>query len=219
MQKKHTNIDTNRKQIIKNAYDIAAKEYADKCFFELSDKPLDKKLYDLFFERVVNKGSVIEIGCGPGEISNYLKMKGLDIIGLDLSDKMIEIAIQLNPFIDFRIGDVFDLKFQDNSVAGIVAPYLIVNFKLDDILKAFSEIHRVLVNNGQLLISFYSGKGDLEINDFFFVKGNTIPYTYFDSDTIKDKLIETGFRIIEYINRMPYEGEITTSTYIFAEKK
>jgi len=210
-------MDSHRKQIIKNAYDLAANEYADKCFYELYDKPLDKKLYDLFFERVVNKGLVIEIGCGPGEISNYLKLKGLDIIGLDLSDKMIEIAKQLNPFIDFRVGDVFDLEFKDKSISGIVAPYLIVNFKMDDIHKAFSEIHRVLIDNGQLLISFHSGQKELEITDFF-VKGNTIPYTYFDSDVIKDKLLETGFKIIEYINRMPYEGEVTTRTYIFAEK-
>jgi ubiquinone/menaquinone biosynthesis C-methylase UbiE len=211
-------MDTNRQQIIKNAYDKAAKAYTDKCFYELYDKPLDKKLYDLFFERVVNKGISLEIGCGPGEIANYLKMKGLDIIGLDISDKMIEIAKQINPFIDYRIGDVFDLNFKDNSVAGIVAPYLIVNFKLIDIPKAFSEIHRVLIYKGQLLISFHSGQDELIINDFF-VKGNSIPYTFFDSDAIKDSLTECGFRIIEYINRMPYDGEETKRTYIFAEKK
>lgn len=211
-------MDKDRQDIIKNAYNKAAKAYADKCFYELYDKPLDKKLYDLFFERVVNKGVVLEIGCGPGEVSNYLKMKGIDIIGLDISEKMIEIAKQLNPFIDFRIGNVFNLKFNDNSVAGIVAPYLIVNFKLNDVLKAFSEIHRVLIEKGQLLISFHSGKEERVINDFF-VKGNTIPYTYFEPDEIKDKLTETGFEIIEYINRLPYKGEGTTRTYIFAEKE
>lgn len=210
-------MDKDRQKIIINAYDIAAKFYADMCFYELYDKPLDKKLYDLFFERVVNKGTAIEIGCGPGEIANYLKMKGLDIIGLDISSKMIEVAKKINPFIDFRIGDVFDLKYNDDSIAGIVAPYLIVNFKLDDISKVFSEIYRVLIDKGQLLISFHSGGQELEINDFF-VKGNTIPFTYFDSDTIRDRLVNSGFKIIEYINRMPYEGEVTTRTYIFAEK-
>ena len=210
-------MDKNRQRIIKNAYDIAAELYADMCFYELYDKPLDKKLYDLFFERVVNKGTAIEIGCGPGEIANYLKMKGLDIIGLDISSKMIKVAKKLNPLIDYRIGDVFDLRFNDGSIAGIVAPYLIVNFKLDDISKAFSEIYRVLIDKGQLLISFHSGGQELEINDFF-VKGNTIPFTYFDSDTIRDRLVDSGFKIIEYINRMPYEGEVTTRTYIYTEK-
>jgi ubiquinone/menaquinone biosynthesis C-methylase UbiE len=211
-------MNKDRQKIIKNAYDIAAESYADMCFYELYDKPLDRKLYDLFFERVINKGSTIEIGCGPGEIANYLKMKGLDIIGLDISSKMIEIAKKLNPFIDFRIGNLFDLKFENNSIAGIVAPYLIVNYKMEDIPKAFSELYRVLKDKGQLLISFHSGGQELEINDFF-VKGNTIPFTYFDSDKIRDCLTDTGFKIIEYINRMPYEGEVTQRTYIFAEKQ
>ena len=95
-------MDKDRQDIIKNAYDKAAKAYADKCFYELYDKPLDKKLYDLFFERVVNKGVALEIGCGPGEVSNYLKMKGIEIIGLDISEKMIEIAKQLNPEVTTR---------------------------------------------------------------------------------------------------------------------
>lgn len=125
----------------------------------------------------------------------------------------------MNPFIDFRIGNVFNLHFKDNSVAGIVAPYLIVNFKLDDVLKAFSEIHRVLVKKGLLLISFHSGKQEEIIVNDFIVKGNTIPYTFFEPNEIKDKLIETGFEIIEYINRLPYKGEGTTRTYIFAEKE
>jgi len=211
-------MDINRQKIIRNAYDLAAESYADQCFYELYDKPLDKKLYDLFFERVVNKGMALEIGCGPGEIANYLKMKGLDIIGLDISEKMIEVAKKLNPFIDFRLGDVFDLEFENNSIAGIVAPYLIVNFKLEDVPKAISEMYRVLMNTGQILISFHSGNQELEINDFF-VKGNTIPYTYFDSDKVRDLIADAGFNIIEYINRMPYMGEVTKRTYIFAEKE
>lgn len=208
----------NRQEIIKKAYDIAAEAYADKCFYELHDKPLDRKLYDLFFERVVNKGITLELGCGPGEIANYLKMKGLDIMGIDISDKMIEVAKKINPFIEFRVGDVFNLEFKDSSVAGIVAPYLIVNFKMDDISKAFAEIYRVLMHQGQLLIAFHSGGQELEINDFF-VRGNTIPYTYFNPDCICDKLLEAGFYIIEYINRMPYQGEVTIRTYIFAGKR
>jgi ubiquinone/menaquinone biosynthesis C-methylase UbiE len=145
-------------------------------------------------------------------------MKGLDIIGIDISDKMIAVARKLNPFIQFRVGDVFDLKFKENSIAGVVAPYLIVNFKLNDVAKAFKEIHRVLIKHGQFQLSFHAGNEELEINDFF-VEGNTIPYTFFDPDEVAKLLVKSGFRIIEYINRMPYEGEVTKRTYIFAEKK
>lgn len=210
-------MDIHRQKIITNAYNQAAEAYAELCFYELYNKPLDKKLYDLFFDRVVNKGKALEIGCGPGEIANYLKMKGLDITGIDISEKMIEIATRLNTHIDFRVGDVFNLDYKSNSIAGIVAPYLIVNFKPEDLPAAFSEMVRVLVTGGQLLIAFHSGNQELEIHDFF-VKGNTIPYTYFDSNHVIDMIKNAGFAIIEHINRMPYEGEVTNRTYIFAEK-
>jgi hypothetical protein len=35
---------------------------------------------------------------------------------------MIEKGKKLNTFFDFRVGDVFDLKFKDKSIAGIVTP-------------------------------------------------------------------------------------------------
>jgi hypothetical protein len=67
-------------------------------------------------------------------------------------------------------------------------------------------------------LSFLSGNEEIEINDFF-VKDNIIPNTFFDPDIVVKQLMESGFRIIEYMNRMPYEGEVIKRTYIFSEKE
>ena len=211
-------MDNRRQEQIKKAYDIAAEAYAEKCFFELYDKPLDKKLYDLFFERTVNRGPVLEIGCGPGEIANYLAIKGLPVTGIDISEKMIAVARRLNPHINFETGDVFRLRFSDGEIAGVVAPYLIVNFKEEDLIPAFLEIARVCRPGAAFLISFHTGGQDLIVSDFF-VSGNTIPYTYFDSAVVVRLITDAGFAIKEHIVRLPYEGEVTTRAYIFAERK
>jgi ubiquinone/menaquinone biosynthesis C-methylase UbiE len=211
-------MDKKRQETIREAYDRAAGPYAEKCFFELYDKPLDRKLYDLFFERTVNRGPVLEIGCGPGEIANYLRMKGLDVSGIDLSEKMIETAHRLNPHIRFEIGDVFRLREPDASLAGIVAPYLIVNLVREEVPAALAEMCRALQSGGVLLLAFHAGAGDLVVEDFF-VKGNSVPYTFFDPAVIADQLAGAGFAVIENIVRLPYEGEQTTRCYIFAEKK
>ena len=42
-------VDMDRQKVIKAAYDRVAERYAERCFFEMYDKPLDRKLYDLFF--------------------------------------------------------------------------------------------------------------------------------------------------------------------------
>jgi len=38
--------------MVKTAYDSVATEYADKFFHELAAKPLDRKVLDMFSERV-----------------------------------------------------------------------------------------------------------------------------------------------------------------------
>ena len=118
------------KEIIRKAYNRAAHAYAESFYHELYSKPLDVKLLDLFCERINPDLPVAEIGCGPGEISTYLKYKGLDMVGIDISEEMIRIAEKLNPAIKFQTGDVFNLDFSNNSFSGVLAPFLFVNHDL-----------------------------------------------------------------------------------------
>jgi len=210
-------MDKKRQNLITGAYDRAAPVYAEKFFYELYDKPLDRKLYDMFYERTVNRGPVLEIGCGPGEIANYLAMKNLPVTGIDISEQMIAAARTLNSRIPFETGDVFALRFADQSIAGIVAPYLIVNFREDDVLPALRQMHRVLAPAGVLLISFHTGEKDLVVHDFF-VPGNTLTFSLFDPDRIANYLVEAGFTVTDHLIRRPYQGEVTTRAYIFAQK-
>ncbi|MFX0093428.1 MAG: methyltransferase domain-containing protein [Candidatus Hodarchaeota archaeon] len=129
-------MEYEKKKKIESAYDKAAQKYANHFFDELDNKPLDRKLLDLFAERVLNRGKVCEIGCGPGEVSHYLKAHNVDIFGIDISQKMVNEARKLSPNIKFEKGDVFNLHFDNKSLAGVVAFYLIVNFSLEDVEKA-----------------------------------------------------------------------------------
>ncbi len=83
-------MDNKRQNERNKAYSKIAQKYKNLFINELQKKPIDRKIYELFFERVVNKGEILEIGCGPGEISNYLWMKGLEIAGIDCSNEMIK---------------------------------------------------------------------------------------------------------------------------------
>jgi len=98
-------ISQTQKQITV-AYDITAHEYATRYFDELDYKPVDRKLLDLFAERIVSPGKVAEIGCGPGEVARYLKNRGVDILGIDISLNMVAEARRLNPDIEFEQGEV-----------------------------------------------------------------------------------------------------------------
>jgi 2-polyprenyl-3-methyl-5-hydroxy-6-metoxy-1,4-benzoquinol methylase len=56
--------------------DRLADEYARRIFNELQHKPLDRELLDRFAARIVGRGEVCDMGCGPGQIARYLRDAG-----------------------------------------------------------------------------------------------------------------------------------------------
>lgn len=205
---------------IKKAYDLTAEEYAKQFFKELDNKPFDRALLKMFAERVKDKKKILEIGCGPGEIANYLHKLKVKIKGIDLSDKMVEQARKLNPKIKFEPGDVMKLKYKDNSIGGIVAFYLIVNFSLADINKALIEIYRVLKKGGIFLTSFHTGDEVIHLEEFL-GKNVTIDFIFHNQDKVKRMMEKCGLIVDEAIIRYPYENVEYPSkrAYIFAHKK
>lgn len=201
---------------IRQAYNKAAAKYGESFFYELYSKPLDVKLLDLFCERINSEMPVCEIGCGPGEISTYLKYKGLNLISIDISEEMIRIAKELNPNIDYRVGDVFGLDFPENYFSGVIAPFLFVNYTPVEIRKAFIEIRRVLKSKGIFYFSFHAGTESLTNPDFL-VENNPLEFHFLDPEEIVKLLEDCGFEIIEWVLRSPYKEREYASkrAYIF----
>ena len=207
------------KQKIREAYNRAASFYAESFYHELYHKPLDVKLLDLFCERVNPGLPLCELGCGPGEISAYLKYKGLEIVGVDISEEMIQCAKRLNPAILFQTGDVFNLDFPDNYFSGILAPFLFVNYGLDDIPDALKEIKRVMIPGAIFYLSFHAGSEHIDVEDFL-VKQNSLEFIYLDVEKIVQIMEDCGFEVIESIVRYPYKDveHQNKRAYIFARK-
>src|SRR3989344_8673859 len=88
----------------------------------------DKTLHDwgeddlLSFARLVGKGAkVLDLGCASGYQSKLLKDEGLNVVGLDLSPKMIAIAKKRVPDVNFVVGDMTKMEFNDASFDGVYA--------------------------------------------------------------------------------------------------
>ena len=82
-------------------YDRVAEKYAAAFFDELERKPFDRSLLDRFAAAVAGRGRVCDVGCGPGHVGRYLAARGVEVFGLDLSPRMVELARRLNPGIPF----------------------------------------------------------------------------------------------------------------------
>lgn len=207
----------NQQNII-NAYNSSAKIYSKKFYNELDYKPLDRQLLDRFAQLIPKNELVCDIGCGPGEVANYLFNKKIKVMGIDASGKMIEEAKKMNPKIRFKIYDMFNLDIPDNYFFGITSFYAIGNYRYNDIKKIIKDHHRVLKKNGILLIAFHSGGKKLHVDNFFEIK-ISLDFYFSDEDKIIKILKETGFNILEALVRYPYKDEYPSKrAYIIGKK-
>ncbi|NLD57066.1 MAG: methyltransferase domain-containing protein [Methanomicrobiales archaeon] len=211
---------------ITEAYNASAKTYAERCYHELDDKPLDRLLLDRFSALVPAGGLVCDMGCGPGEIADYLHKKGMNVVGIDIADRMIQEAQRLNPVITFMTGDMTSLSLPEGHFTGICSFYAIVNFREEEIEKILREYHRVLKNDGILFLAFHTSEtgsnAEIRVNhtDDFFDSKKSLDFYYLDEETIIGSLKENGFTIKEALVRHPYPEEYPTKrAYILAVKK
>lgn len=209
----------NSIESVRENYDRIAGEYAQRLFDELTYKPLDRELLLRFAEEVKDRGSVCDMGCGPGHVARFLHEAGVNVFGLDLSAQMIAEARRLNPGIEFRTGNMLALEVPGGSLAGITAFYAIVNIPLERVPAVFSEMFRVLSPGGLLLLAFHLGEEVLRPEELW---GQPIAMEFYHLPLgpIRAQLAEAGFEIVEVVERDPYpEVEYQSRrAYIFARK-
>jgi len=204
---------------IERMYDTVAKEYADAFSGEHEKKPKDQEILRRFSQEIGDKSPVWDFGCGPGHTAQYLKKLGIEIAGLDLSEKILEQARSLHPGIHFRKGDILELEFENDSIAGVVAFYAIVHFTEEQLGTAFREVFRVLQPGGIFLFTYHTGEETIHMDEFLGKKVD-IDFMFFTTDFIFSCLQDSGFEKIEIIEREPYPGVEYESrrAYVFAIK-
>ncbi|MFT5893102.1 MAG: SAM-dependent methyltransferase [Dokdonia sp.] len=120
------------------------------------DYNLTRKADPYLVERFVHHlqptihGTNLDIGCGTGNYTSEFQKKGLQWIGMDPSPIMLEKAIQKNNAIDWQIGTAENTGLPDHSIHRIIASLTIHHWA--DLQKAFSELYRVLLPEGQMVI-------------------------------------------------------------------
>jgi SAM-dependent methyltransferase len=204
-----------------HCYNQVADDYAAERWDELSKKNLDRLLLKEFAAVNRDKGICADFGCGPGQTTRFLFDNGLkDIIGIDLSPGMVNAARRLSPEIKFETGDLLSIDYSLEYFGSSLAFYSIVHFNTDQVRKCFGEINRVLKGGGDFLFSFHEGDEIVHF-DKAHDKDADIDLRFFKTDDIIALLYETGFNIIDAIERRPHEDieYPTRRAYIWAVKK
>ncbi len=105
--------------------------------------------------RKYNKKSVLEIGCGTGNLTKHFDENGFEYYGLDLNQEMLDIARKKNPEGIYIQGDMRSFELAQALESAIITArtisYLISN---EDVNATFKNIHNNLKKDGILSFDF-----------------------------------------------------------------
>jgi SAM-dependent methyltransferase len=124
------------------------------------DGPANRELVERTADELSNvvapPGPVADLGCGPGAHALALAQRGYDVVGVDGSPRMVEVARSraARDQVDatFEVHDVrAPLRYADASLGGVLA--ILVLQHLPDPAAFIAEIRRCLRPGGYLLIT------------------------------------------------------------------
>jgi ubiquinone/menaquinone biosynthesis C-methylase UbiE len=144
--------------------------------------------------------------------------KGLKVIGMDISEKCVELARLNNPDMKFECTDIGRVPFDDNTFDGLISYYSIINTPKIYVNRIFAEFSRVLKPGGYLLVAVKAGTTEGFVDDLLGIK-TKIYTTLFTLEEITAYFSEAGF-LLEFIDkRNPYDFEISNKRIFAIGKK
>ena len=155
-----------------NQWNSAASKYVEEqeCSeFVESNKKVVKARFDRF-----SGEKILDLGCGYGFYTDYFRGIGANAIGIDGSEKMIEIARDRYPITEFSVMDITPpLAFEDNQFDVIFSNQVLMDIENIDFV--FSECKRILKVGGILYYSivhpaFYDCHWQKDENGYMYAK-------------------------------------------------
>lgn len=200
-----------------NTWNKIAELYQDK-FMKLD---LYNNTYDFFCDAITKQNAkLLEIGCGPGNITKYLLKKNshFDILGIDIAPNMIELAKKNNPAANFVVMDTREINTLNNKFDGIIAGFCLPYLSQTECQDLILNSYELLNDNGIIYLSFVEGND--EESGFKVGNAGRVYFYYHNINALKERLIKTKFQEIETfkVSYKKSETESEMHTILIAKK-
>ena len=185
---------------------LSRKDQIRSHFDELSDvrdvwRSRNQNYYaaDLsYMQFIVPKGSrILDLGCGTGDL--LAKLEPSYGVGVDLSERIIDVAKRKFPDLKFFVGDVEDEAFISNLEGPF--DYILLSDTigyLDDIEEVFRILRKSCSTHTRLVVSYYSHLWEpvLLLAEFFNRKMPQPSVNYLSSSDITNLMYLASFEVV-----------------------
>ena len=165
------------------------------------NRPTSKYITDEIDLLNVKNNKCIDIGCGGGRYSKYLKSKGANVLTLDKYPEMFDHSSNIN----FIKGLMNNIPVMDNSYYLALSIGVIHNsVTVEEYEKSLIEIYRILQKGGYALISTFTD--DVISSDLTKTGNNTYlidnrpPMVLLNKEQILNYIHNIGFNLIKVVD-------------------
>ncbi len=180
----------NMNQKVKAGYNKAAKSYSS----EFRDQFKNEKHLARLVEVLKPHSKVLDVGCGAGKpIDSYLVSKGMQVIGIDISEAQIALAKESVSEASYEVRDMSELTDGEYQVDAVVSFYAIFHTPRENHVELLKRFKSFLKPSGYLLITM--GSSDWEGKEDNFC-GSEMYWSHYGAGKNKQLIQEAGFEII-----------------------
>jgi ubiquinone/menaquinone biosynthesis C-methylase UbiE len=161
---KEMDMDISWKQKAEQAWDEKAKDW-HKRSKDMWESGSRKSIIPLFTKFVPKGLTVCDLGCGDGYGSYLLSINGYDVIGIDLSHEMVDLAKKRErDGLRFVQGDIGKTPFKDDSFDALLAINSIEWTESPN--EVLQEWRRLLKTEGYLVVGILGPTAHPRTNSF-----------------------------------------------------
>lgn len=203
-------MSTDYVSVNRNFYDENAEAYANN-----TAQMLDLEWLEKFASHVRPGGKVLDIGSASGRDSAWFTSRGFKVVGIDISESLVEMAIKSVPNAHFVVMDLMDLDFPDESFDGIWCSCVLLHISRADAPVAVQKMAKKLRPGGVLYILVKEGNTEGLEEDARY--DNAVKFSsYFEVSEIRTMLKDAGLNIVEISDMHKRVDDYRASERIFA---
>ncbi|KRF17222.1 SAM-dependent methyltransferase [Nocardioides sp. Soil797] len=195
--------------VVRDSYDRVADNYVDllqsRGMGDVRTHSWLKGCVDAFATQVRELGPVLDVGCGPGQVTAYLREQGVDASGVDLSPRMVAHARRLHPGCTFAVSSATELDLAPQSLGGVLGWWSLFNLPRDVLPSVFASFHRALAPGGEVLVATHVGDDDVVRTEAY--GGVPVSWTthQWQPDQLRALIEGAGFALVAEL-RLPADG-------------
>ncbi|SDK13668.1 Methyltransferase domain-containing protein [Pedobacter sp. ok626] len=178
-----------------DAFDKSAKIYQDK-FMDVS---LFAGTFNIFCDNItINNAAILDIACGPGNISRYLldRKPDYDVLGIDLSPNMLRLAQNNNPGAKFQLMDCREISNIEKRFEGVMCGFCLPYLTPKEASELIANVSGLLKPNGVFYLSTMEEDENTKSRFQISSSGDQVYVNYHREDDLTRAFRENNFEVI-----------------------